>query len=96
MATAAADKPSSQATTALILGILGFVCCQLLAPIAWYIGIQEQRSIREGRSSPAGQGLATAGMILGIIGTVVLVFTFFWVFALGGMAVVGGILEGMS
>ncbi|MGH9360704.1 MAG: DUF4190 domain-containing protein [Thermoanaerobaculia bacterium] len=96
MATMAADKPSSQAVTALVLGILGFVCCQLVAPIAWYLGIQEQRSIREGRSAAAGQGFATAGMILGIVGTVVLVFSILWLFAMGGMAIVGGILEGMG
>ena len=96
MATAAPDKPSSQAVTALVLGILGFVCCQILAPIAWYLGNQEQRSIREGRSPAAGQGFATAGMILGIIGTVLLVFSLVWIFAFGGMAIVGGILEGMD
>ena len=94
--TAAPDKPSSQAVTALVLGILSFVCCQILGPVAWYLGNQEQRSIREGRSSAAGQGFATAGMILGIIGTVLLVFSLIWIFALGGMAIVGGILEGMN
>jgi hypothetical protein len=94
--TAAPDKPSSQAVTALVLGLLGFVCCQILGPVAWYLGVQEQRSIREGRSPVAGQGFATAGVILGIISTVFLVFGLFWVFAMGGMAVVGGILEGMN
>ncbi|HVF59431.1 MAG TPA: DUF4190 domain-containing protein [Thermoanaerobaculia bacterium] len=94
--TAAPDKPSSQAVTALVLGILSFVCCQILGPVAWYLGNQEQRSIREGRSPAAGQGFATAGVILGIIGTVLLVFTLFWIFAMGGMAIVGGILEGMN
>lgn len=95
-ATAAPDKPSSQAVTALVLGLLGFVCCQILGPVAWYLGNQEQRSIREGRSSAAGQGFATAGVVLGIIDTVLLVFGLFWVFAMGGMAIVGGILEGMN
>ena len=95
-ATAAPDKPSSQAVTALVLGILSVVCCQILGPVAWYLGNQEQRSIREGRSSAAGQGFATAGVILGIIGTVFLVFGLFWVFAMGGMAVVGAMLEGMN
>ena len=94
--TAAPDKPSSQAVTALVLGLLGFVCCQILGPVAWYLGNQEQRSIREGRSSAAGQGFATAGVILGIIGTVLLVFSLFWIFAMGGLAIVGGILEGMN
>ena len=32
--------------TALVLGILGVVCCGLLAPIAWYRGNQELQAIR--------------------------------------------------
>ncbi|HEX9668624.1 MAG TPA: DUF4190 domain-containing protein [Thermoanaerobaculia bacterium] len=96
MATASPDKPSSQAVTALILGILGLpTCCWLPAPLAWYLGSQELRSIREGRSSAAGQGFATAGVIMGIIGTVLLVVTFVWAFAFGGMAVLGALMEEM-
>lgn len=77
---------SSQAITALVLGILGVICCGLLAPIAWYLGKQELQAIREGRSPATGEGLAKAGMILGIIGTIFLVLTIIWVFFMGGMA----------
>ncbi|HEX5761309.1 MAG TPA: DUF4190 domain-containing protein [Thermoanaerobaculia bacterium] len=96
MATAAPDKASSQAVTSLILGILGILCCPICGPIAWYLGNQELRAVREGRSSPASQGMAQAGQILGIVGTVLFVFTLLWVFAFGGMAIVGGILESMN
>ena len=90
----APDKPSSQAITALILGILGFICCQIVSPVAWYLGNQELRSIREGRSSPAGQGLALAGKILGIIGTVLVVVGLIWIVAFGGWAVIQAMREG--
>ena len=82
---------SSQAVTALVLGILGIVCCGFLAPIAWYLGNQELRAIREGRAPATGEGLAKAAQILGIIGTVLLVLTVLWIFFAGGMAILQGI-----
>jgi hypothetical protein len=85
---------SSQALTSLILGILGFVtCCLLLSPIAWYLGRQELRAIREGRSAAAGEVFANIGRILGIVGTVLMGFAAFWIFFLGGMAVLSGIIN---
>ncbi|HEV8582379.1 MAG TPA: DUF4190 domain-containing protein [Thermoanaerobaculia bacterium] len=86
------QSSSTQAVTALVLGILGVVCCGLLAPIAWYLGSQEQKAIREGRSPAAGEGLAKAAVILGVIGTVLLVLSVVWIFFWGGMA----ILQGMA
>jgi hypothetical protein len=85
------QSSSTQAIVSLILGILGIVCCGVLAPIAWYIGSQEIKAIREGRSAVAGEGLAKAGMILGIIGTILLVLTALWVFFAGGMAILQGL-----
>jgi len=82
-----AAKASGRATTALVLGILGFVCCQLCAPFAWYIGNQEVKAIKQGSSPAAGQGLAMAGMVLGIIGSIFLVFAVIWIFFMGGLAI---------
>lgn len=62
----------SQATTALVLGILAIVVCGLLGPVAWSIGATELRAIDEGRRAPDGRGSAQAGKILGIVGTVLL------------------------
>ena len=86
------QSSSNQAITALVLGILGIVCCGLLAPIAWYLGNQELKAIAEGRSPIAGEGLAKAAKILGIIGTILLVFTIVWVFFWGGMAILQGVM----
>jgi hypothetical protein len=93
---AAAPSASSQAITALILGILGVLCCGLLAPIAWYIGNQELQAIREMRSPAAGEGLATAGKILGIIGTALLGVAILWIVLFGGFAVLSGMMSGIS
>jgi hypothetical protein len=88
-----APASSGRATTALVLGILGFLCCQLCAPFAWYIGSQELKAIRAGTAPAAGEGTAKAGYILGIVGTVLLVFVVLWVLFFGGMAVLGALME---
>lgn len=85
------QKASSQAVTALVLGIVGILCCSVCAPIAWYMGNQEIKAIREGRSSVVGEGMAKAGQILGIIGTILMVLGILWIVFWGGMAVVQGL-----
>lgn len=84
------QSASTQAITSLVLGILSFVCCPILAPIAWFIGSQEVKAIREGRSPIAGEGIAKAGMIIGIIGTIWMVLVALWIFFWGGMAIIQG------
>jgi uncharacterized membrane protein YjgN (DUF898 family) len=63
---------ASQATTALVLGILGIVICQVLAPFAWSMGAKEMQAIDAGRRPPENRGTANAAKILGIVGTVLL------------------------
>lgn len=63
---------SSQATTVLVLGIIGIVLCQLLGPVAWIMGNNELQAIDAGRRPPENRGTANAGRILGIISTVLL------------------------
>jgi hypothetical protein len=79
---------SSRATTSLVLGILGFLCCQLCAPFAWYMGKQELAAIRAGTAPASGEGSAKAGMILGLIGTILLILTLVWIFGFGGWAMI--------
>ncbi len=84
------EKASSKATTALVLGIIGLVCCNICGPFAWYIGAAEMKLIKAGQSSQAGKNFAQIGMILGIIGTAFLVlgiiFGIIWFFFFGMMA----------
>lgn len=63
---------ASQATTVLVLGILGLVICQVLGPFAWVMGNRELEAIDSGRRPPENRGTANAGRILGIISTVLL------------------------
>lgn len=76
---------ASQATTILVLGILGVVLCQFLGPVAWVMGNNELQAIEAGRRAPENRGTANAGRILGIIGTVLFILgiLFFVLFVIG-------------
>ncbi len=63
----------------LILGILSVVCCAILGPVAFFIGNGSLGRIRASGGSLGGAGLAQAGRILGIIGTILLALGVLWV-----------------
>lgn len=72
------DHP--QSTLALVLGLVGlvgaFVFCGLpllVSPFAWALGRNALTEIRASQGRLGGESQARAGMIMGIIGTVVLV-----------------------
>ena len=64
------DHP--QATTVLVLGILGLVVCQVISPIAWVMGNRVLREIDASGGAYAGRSNVNAGRICGIIGTVLI------------------------
>jgi hypothetical protein len=63
---------ASQATTALVLGILGIVICPILGPFAWSMGLKEMQAIDAGTRPAENRGTANAAKILGIVGTALL------------------------
>lgn len=67
----------------LVLGILSIVLCQLLGPFAWLMGKADMAKMDAGMMDPAGRDTTKAGVICGIIGTVLLVlsilFTILWI-----------------
>ncbi|MET0821561.1 MAG: DUF4190 domain-containing protein [Aeromicrobium sp.] len=68
----------TDATTSMVLGIVAvagmFVCAipVLLAPFAWYLGAKAVREIDASGGTLSGRSEATAGKVLGIVGTVLL------------------------
>lgn len=84
-------QEDSQATTVLVLGILGLVLCQFLGPFAWVMGNKELAGIDAGRRPPENRGTAQAGKILGIIATVMVILGigFFVVLAVIGLIAAG-------
>jgi uncharacterized membrane protein len=61
---------SSQASTALVISIVGLVCCQVLGIVAWIMANKELEAIKAGRRNPTNEGTASAARIIGIISTV--------------------------
>lgn len=79
-AFAPASPAHPQSTLALVLGLVGlvgalFVCGLplLVSPFAWAIGRSSLKDIRESHGRLGGESNARAGMIMGIIGTVLLI-----------------------
>ena len=60
----------SQATTALVLSILGFFCCGVTAVIGMVIGRQDVKAIDDGLTEPSNRGTAQAAFIVGLIASI--------------------------
>lgn len=86
--TASAYPEESQATTILVLGILGVICCAPLGIAAWIMGNKELEAIDAGRRNPENRGTANAGRIIGIVATVLL--------GLGILFFIGSLVLGFS
>lgn len=69
----APDHP--QATTVLLLGILGLALCQLLAPFAWIKGSRVKKEIDAAGGAYGGRSQVQIGYVLGIVGTALLGIT---------------------
>jgi len=82
---------SSKATTILVVGIISIICCQIAGPIAWYMGRQELNLIRAGAVSAQDEGTAKAGMILGMIASILLSLALLWIVFWGGFAVLAAL-----
>lgn len=65
------DHP--QATTVLILGIVGMMFCQVCAPFAWVMGRRTLNEIDASGGTVGGRSNVMVGYILGIIGSVLLI-----------------------
>jgi hypothetical protein len=71
-ADSTAYPEASQASTALVISILGLVCCQVLGIVAWVMANNELEGIKAGKRNPANEGTANAARIIGIVSTVLL------------------------
>jgi hypothetical protein len=80
-----APPNASNAVTSLVLGILGIVLCPLLGPVAWALGRKGEQEIDASGGAVGGRGMATAGKILGMVGTF-----FILLFLLVGLALIAG------
>jgi uncharacterized Tic20 family protein len=60
--------PNNQnALISMILGIVGFVTCGITGPFAIWLARKGKKEIQASGGTQGGEGMATAGLILGII-----------------------------
>lgn len=57
------------AVLSLVLGIVGIILCSIAAPFAWVLGKRAEEAVAANPGRYSGKEMATAGKILGIIGT---------------------------
>jgi hypothetical protein len=85
-----APRSSQKAVWALVLGILGLICCGYLAGIpALILGLSAKKDIAVSGGALTGRGMAQAGIVLGIIAIVVGVIG--TIFAIGNGAFSGSL-----
>ena len=60
------------AVLSLVLGIIGLLFLQVLSPVAWYVAAKGKRQMAESPGRWRPSGTLTAGLVLGIIGTIFL------------------------
>ena len=65
------DPDNQQAIVSLVFGVVGVMGCQFMAPIALFLGWAYMRDARARGYEPDPLGMV--GMILGMVGTVLLV-----------------------
>lgn len=58
------------ATRALVLGLCSVLLCPILGPLAIYVGVMARRRIHASGGFLGGEASATAGIVLGFLGTV--------------------------
>ena len=63
---------SDRGTVIFVLGLLGFLVCQVCAPIAFFMGQSYRRNCLAEGMRPSGLG--EAGRIMGLVGTILLAF----------------------
>jgi hypothetical protein len=83
----------SQAVTSLVLGILSLVLCGIFTGIpAIIMGRRAMREIRASDGRLGGDGIATAGFLTGLIGTIITGGTFLLVVL---VFIFGGVINNM-
>ncbi|WP_084526730.1 DUF4190 domain-containing protein [Nocardia vaccinii] len=63
------------ATTVLLFGVLGILCCGITGPVAWVLGKRALNEIEISGGALSGRTQVLAGYIAGIAGTILMILT---------------------
>ena len=84
------SREHPQAVMILVFGILSIVLCPLFAPVAWSMGGKARRDIRLSGVRYTNEGLVTAGWIMGLIVSSLMIVGFVFILL---AALAGGVLS---
>jgi hypothetical protein len=73
----------------LVFGILGLLVCQLFGIAAWVMGNNDLREMNRGFMDPSGRELTSAGRILGMVGTALMIIPLAFGIIIGLAALLG-------
>ncbi|WP_303761513.1 hypothetical protein [Alcanivorax jadensis] len=71
--TPGSNLPAHRGGQVLTFGLLGILLFAPLGVVAWILGSKDLKSMAGGNMDPSGEGMTTAGKVLGIIATVLMV-----------------------
>jgi hypothetical protein len=74
----------------LVLGLLGFAVCFIFSIMAWVMGSNDLREMEAGRMDRSGMDLTRAGMILGMIVSVLAILSVLAAFGLIFLGAIAG------
>lgn len=71
--TPVSNLPPHRGGLVLTFGLLGILLFAPLGIVAWILGSKDLNAMASGNMDPSGEGMTTAGKVLGIIATVLMV-----------------------
>jgi hypothetical protein len=76
----------------LALGLIGIMVCPITGIFAWFLGGSDLKDMEDGLMDPSGKGLTSAGRIIGLVATILMVIQIILVVGIFGMMfAVGGL-----
>ncbi|HTN73638.1 MAG TPA: DUF4339 domain-containing protein [Pirellulaceae bacterium] len=87
--SAGRHKKQHRAGLILTLPLLGWFVFPLLCIFAWVMGADDLKQMRAGRMDRSGEGMTTLGMIIGAIGTCLMILGVVLIFLILMMAIAG-------
>jgi hypothetical protein len=59
----------------MLVGVASLILCPFASPVAWYLVARARQAIRERRTAVVSNRFALAGIVQGITGTSLVIFT---------------------